>query len=144
MAAALPDGVPATLPHRIVLYDGTCGLCHRYVRTLLALDRHGALHFSPLQGSTAASLRERHPEIPTELETIVFVEGDRVFTKSDALARAASHLPAPWHLYRWSTLVPRPIRDLLYGWIARTRYRIFGRYDTCRIPSPEQVARFLD
>lgn len=127
----------------IVLYDGTCGLCHASVKFILNHERDHELQFAPLQGPTAAELRSRHPEIPDNLETVVFVDGERVWMRSKAFMYLASHLTAPWrwgYAFRW---FPAVIADLGYRVIARVRYRIWGRADECTLPSPEQRARFL-
>jgi len=131
-------------PARIVLYDGVCGFCNGSVRWLAAHDRDARLHYAPLQGETAAALRARHPEIPTELETIAFVEGDRVSMQSAAVFRVLRELPAPW---RWFAalrgLLPRALWDVAYRAFARRRYRWFGRLDACPIPPPALRARIL-
>ena len=76
-------------------------------------------------------------------DTMVVVEGERGFTRSTAALRIARHLQAPWHWLRIFAIVPRPLRDLAYGLVARNRYRWFGKTDACRIPTPELRARFL-
>ncbi|MHC4817599.1 MAG: thiol-disulfide oxidoreductase DCC family protein, partial [Planctomycetota bacterium] len=82
------------LPPRLVLFDGICGFCDRAVRWLIERDRFGHLHFAPLQGETAAALRRRHPEIPEDIDAIVYVEtdasGERVHLRSDAVFRVAA------------------------------------------------------
>lgn len=132
------------LPARIVLYDGVCGFCNGSVRWLAAHDRVARLHYAPLQGETAAALRARHPEIPTALETIAFVEEDRVSMQSAAVFRVLRELPAPW---RWIAalrgLLPRALWDAAYRAFARRRYRWFGRLDACPIPPPSLRARIL-
>jgi predicted DCC family thiol-disulfide oxidoreductase YuxK len=127
----------------LVLYDGTCGLCDASVQWLLDHDREGVLRFAPLQGETAAALRARHPEIPEELETIVLVEGETVSLRSTAVFRVLARLPSPWRRLAWLRFVPRPVRDLGYRLVAAVRYRVWGRTETCRIPRPEERARFL-
>ena len=132
------------LPAQIVLYDGVCGFCNGSVRWLIARDRDARLHYAPLQGETAAALRARHPEIPTALETIVFVEDDRVSMQSAAVFRVLRELPAPW---RWIAalrgLLPRALWDAAYRAFARRRYRWFGRLDACPIPPASLRARIL-
>ena len=139
---------PPSLPARIVLYDGVCGFCNGGVRWLVAHDRAARLSFAALQGETAAALRGRHPEIPTSLDTIVFVKtdaaGERVFVRSAALFRLLRELPAPWRwiaALRW--LLPRSLGDAAYGAFARRRYRWFGVLETCPVPSAAVRARFL-
>jgi len=139
---------PTRLPGRIVLYDGTCGFCDASVRFLLDHDRDGRLHYAPLDGPTAAGVRGRHPSMPPHLDSLVLVEVDdhgreRVEWYSGAVVGICRHLPWPWRLGWLLWWVPRPLRDLGYRAFARIRYRIFGRLDTCRVPSPQERGRFL-
>jgi predicted DCC family thiol-disulfide oxidoreductase YuxK len=134
---------PVERPQPIVLYDGTCGLCHRSVRFIVRHERDRELQFAPLQGPTAAALRARLPRIPDELSTVVLVDGDRVHLRSKAFLYAARHLRAPWrwaYAFRW---FPAIVLDLGYRVIARIRYRVWGRADQCELPAPDQRARFL-
>ena len=128
----------------VILYDGTCGLCHRSVRWILRHERDHELQFAPLQGETAAQLRERHPAIPEDISTVVLVdESDRVRLRSKAFLYSARHLRAPW---RWAYAVrwlPGFLLDLGYRVIAAIRYRVWGRAELCDLQSPEHRARFL-
>jgi len=133
----------AALPTPILLYDGVCGLCHHMVRLTIRLDRQGRFHYAPLQGQTAETLRQRHPEIPEATETIVLEDAGRVFLRSAALFHAARHLPYPWRLASWFRWLPALLCDPAYRLVAATRYRIFGRYDSCRLPNTEQKERLL-
>jgi predicted DCC family thiol-disulfide oxidoreductase YuxK len=130
------------LPGPVVLYDGECGLCHRSVKFLLARDRQ-QLWYAPLQGETAARLRAAHPEIPATLESVVLVDGGRVHLRSKAFLYGARYLTRPWrwayHL-RW---LPAFLLDLLYRVIARIRYRVWGKFDACTLPTTEQRAHLL-
>ena len=125
------------LPPRIVLYDGVCGLCHRTVKLLLRLDRRRAFRFAPLQGETAARLKALHAEIPADLDSVVYVEEGRVHLRSRAFVMAARHLPYPWKLGYALRFIPARLADVLYNLVARVRYRVFGKYDECRLPSAE-------
>jgi predicted DCC family thiol-disulfide oxidoreductase YuxK len=132
-------------PERIVLYDGVCGFCNGSVRWLIDRDVRERLYFAPLQGETAAALRARHPEIPTSLDTIAFVEENgRVWLRSAGVFRALRELAAPW---RWLAalrfLAPAALWDVAYQAFARRRYRWFGRLEACPIPPPALSARFL-
>lgn len=144
----LPTAVsPENLPPRIVLYDGHCGLCDKSVQWLLARDPSGALHFAALQGPTAASIRARHPEIPRTIDSVLFVErrGARelVRWRSRAVLAALAHVQSPWRHARVLGVIPAPLLDLGYRLIARVRLAIWGRLDVCRVPRPEERARFL-
>jgi predicted DCC family thiol-disulfide oxidoreductase YuxK len=134
---------PPPDPRYLVLYDGVCGLCDHSVQFLLRVDRRRVLMFTPLQGETAAALRARHPEIPADLDTVVYIEDGRVHLRSRAFVRLARQLPYPWRALSWLWVVPRPLADLVYRLVARVRYRLFGKFDTCRVPSPDERARFL-
>jgi len=137
----------APLPPRLVLFDGVCGFCDRAVRWLLARDPAGRLRFAPLQGEAAAALRARHPEIPGENDTVVYVETvegvERVFLRSEAVFRLIAQLDGPWRRLAWLRWIPRSIADLGYRLFARIRYRLFGRLDACPVPSPGERARFV-
>lgn len=133
----------AAAAHPIILYDGTCGLCHKSVKWLLRHEADDELRYAPLQGETAAALRATHPEIPETLESVVLVVGDRVHLRSKVFFHVGKHLTRPWrwayHL-RW---IPGFVLDLAYRLIARLRYKIWGQVDACELPSPEKRARFL-
>lgn len=132
----------------LVLYDGTCGFCDAWVQWLLARDASQRLTFAPLQGSAAAAARSRHPSVPADTTTVVLVEqgpdgAEVVHLRSAAFFRICAVLPMPWRALSWLAAVPRPVADLGYACFARHRYRVFGRVDGCRVPKPEERARFL-
>ena len=137
----------AALPPRLVLYDGVCGFCTRAVQRLLAVDLDGRLHFAPLQGATAAALRRRHPKIPDDIDTIVYVEttdsDEYVFLRSEAIFRIYVALEVKSRLTSWLRLLPRSWTDLGYRLFGHLRYRLFGKLDACSVPSAEQRDRFL-
>ncbi|MEZ4323382.1 MAG: DCC1-like thiol-disulfide oxidoreductase family protein [Myxococcota bacterium] len=135
-----------TLPDRLVLFDGDCAVCDRTVQFLLDRDPEGRLSYAPLQGPTGQAVLGRHPELRA-LDTLVFVEqepsGERVTVHSHAVFSMLRALPGPWaHVGRLAWL-PRPLTDLGYRTFAALRYRVFGKVDACRVPKPEEVARFL-
>ncbi len=145
MAEAIASETRA-LPPRLVLFDGVCGFCDDAVQWLLAHDPAGRLHFAPLQGETAARLRRLHPEIPEDLDTMVFVEseggGSRVYLRSQAVWRTCAELSGPWRLLAWLRFLPRPLSDAGYRFFARNRYRWFGQLEACRIPDAAERRRF--
>lgn len=135
--------------HRpVLLYDGVCGFCDRAVRLVLRLDRRGLVRFAALQGETAREIRARHPRL-AGADSLVLVEpsgsdGERVLTRSEALLGVARILGWPWSALGALRLVPRSVRDAAYELFARYRYRLFGHYEECRVPSPDVRSRFLD
>lgn len=139
----------ATSTHRyVVFYDGVCGLCNRTVRFLLAVDRTRVLSFAPLQGAAADDLRRRHG-LSEELETLIFVEDygserERLASRSTGVLRILARLGGFWRVVSWLRILPSPIRDFVYRVVARYRYRWFGKYETCPLPSAQTAERFLD
>lgn len=134
---------------RVVLFDGVCALCDASVRWLMAADKGEVLHYAPLQGETARDVLARHPDAKRELSTVLYVrdlgkEGETVLDRSDAALEILHDLGGWWRrtlaALRW---VPRPLRDLVYDFIAKRRYRWFGKYDECRLPATSDSSRFL-
>lgn len=130
-------------PPRIVLFDGECGLCDKLVRFLVRADADRALRYAPLQGETARRLRSEHPEIPDELETMVFLEGETIHLRSQAAFHCAKYLAWPWRAVGWLRWMPRLLTDPVYRIVARSRYGLFGKSDVCRLPEPGERALFL-
>lgn len=132
----------------LVLFDGHCALCHGWVKFLLARDRRGTFRFAPQQGTTATPYFARHGLADVSLRSVVVVldadrPGERVLLKSDAALAALAALGGPWKLlaaFRW---VPRGLRDWVYDFIARNRYRWFGTTDACLLPPPGSQSRML-
>lgn len=124
-----------------LFFDGVCNLCDGAVRFVLTEDVDARFRFAPLQGESAAALAL--PEV-ADLSTMVLREGDRTYTRSDAVLHVALGLGGIWHaLARLALWLPRPLRDGVYGFVARRRYALFGKKDACRIPTPAERARFL-
>ncbi len=138
---------PATT---IVLFDGVCNLCSGWVQFLLRRDRRGRFRFATLQSTAGQALVQRFGAAAGELETLVVIEAgeaggpDRAWVRGDAVLRLIRRLPLPWPLLSIGWLLPRPLRDALYRFVARRRYRWFGKRATCLVPTPELQSRFLD
>ncbi len=144
-----PPGPPAEthLPPALVLFDGVCGLCDRTVRFLLRRDRHARLRFAPLQGETAARLL-RELGIADDLQTLVFVRDAgtpdvRVDVRSTGVLEILRVVGGPWRWLAALRVLPPGLRDSVYDWVARHRYRWFGRFATCPLPPAETRDRFL-
>jgi predicted DCC family thiol-disulfide oxidoreductase YuxK len=127
----------------IVLYDGVCGLCDRSVQLILRNDRGGRFRFAALQSEAGRALLQKFGLPPEALDSVVLVEDGKAWRKSRAALRIARRMDAPWPLLWPLIVVPRPVADFVYGLVAKNRYRIFGKLDTCMIPPPEVRARFL-
>lgn len=126
----------------VIYFDGFCGLCNGFVDFVLSRDKARRFRFAPLQGSTAkARFGDPGDVDPT---TIVLEEDGRTFERSTAALRIISGLGGGWSIVSVLGLVPRFLRDAVYDWVARHRYGWFGKRDSCRLPSPEERAVFLD
>jgi predicted DCC family thiol-disulfide oxidoreductase YuxK len=133
----------------LVLYDGVCALCNRVVQFLLRHDRRRVFRFASLQGAAGRSVVERndgHSDELTSFHVIANYETPepRRFSRSDAVLFVAGELGWPWKAVRVTGFVPKGIRDRAYGFVARTRYRVFGRLDRCVRPTAEFRNRFID
>lgn len=129
----------------LVLFDGVCGLCNAWVDFVLRRDRAGRLRFAALQSTTGGRILRRHglPVDFVDSIAVVDVHG-RLLLRSAAVAAVLRLLPRPWPLAGvLLALPPAPLVDLGYGLVARVRYRIWGRRETCRLPSPAERARFM-
>jgi predicted DCC family thiol-disulfide oxidoreductase YuxK len=132
------------MPELIVLFDGVCNLCHGAVQWILAHDRKGLFRFASLQSRIAKETVTAAGGPAITLESIVLIENGRIRTESDAVIAIASHLGFPWSLAILGRILPRAGRDAIYRWVARNRYRWFGRQGHCLIPTPDIRARFID
>jgi predicted DCC family thiol-disulfide oxidoreductase YuxK len=128
----------------VVLFDGECNLCNHSVNFVIDRDPRGHFRFASSQSDVGQALLARHGLRDAALTGVVLLQDGRAFTGSSAALRIARGLRAPWSLLSWLLVVPRPIRDFVYGVVARNRYRWFGRIDACRLPTPELRQRFLD
>ncbi|MEQ1907993.1 MAG: DCC1-like thiol-disulfide oxidoreductase family protein [Vicinamibacterales bacterium] len=127
----------------VVLFDGVCNLCDRFVLFVIDRDTHAEFAFASLQSEVAQRLLHGH-KIPEDLSTVVLVETGQVSVRSTAAIRIVAKLGMPWALCRTLLLIPRPIRDLVYDWVARNRHALFGTRESCRVPTADLRARFLD
>ena len=128
---------------RVVLFDGVCKFCGFWARFLIRVDRAQVFKLATLQSPEGQAILQWFTFPADHCESMVLVEGSRAYTKSTAVLRIAARLPFPWPLGTVAWLVPRFIRDWWYDRIALNRYSLFGRYEECVVPTPEQKRRFL-
>ena len=127
----------------ILLFDGVCNFCAASVRFVIQRDPAGAFRFASLQSETARELLREHNLDPDAMDSVVLIEGGHAWRESDAGLRVCRRLVWPWRWLWPLRFVPRVLRDAVYRFIARNRYRWFGKSDTCMVPTPEVRARFL-
>lgn len=127
----------------IILFDGVCNFCNASVNFLIDRDPEARFRFGALQSEEGLAVL-RDNGLPTDyFDSIVLIEDGKVWVASDAVLRATKYMPGLWPLLRVFRIIPRAVRDVVYNWIARNRYRWFGKRESCRIPTPEYRARFL-
>jgi predicted DCC family thiol-disulfide oxidoreductase YuxK len=127
----------------ILLFDGVCNLCHGVVQWVIARDPGARFKFASLQSDAGRALLAAHGLPADALDTVVLLDGDAHWTKSDAALECARRLGGPFALAPLLKVVPRPLRDAAYDWVARNRYARWGKRDECWLPTPELKARFL-
>ena len=138
------------MPHPILLYDGVCGLCNRFVQFILRRDRKAVFQFAWLQSALAAGILTRHNASPTDLDTVYVVlnhelPDESLLSRSEAVLFVLKHLEGVCRpTASLLQLLPKFLRDAAYNTVARHRYRIFGRSETCTLPSDRDRPRFLD
>jgi predicted DCC family thiol-disulfide oxidoreductase YuxK len=127
----------------IVLFDGVCNLCNRSVSFIIRHDARRRLRFASLQSEFGRRVVAEHGGEQGDLDSILLLQGGKLYDLSTAALRIAAGLTAPWPALALFLVVPRPLRDLVYRVIARNRYRWFGRREACSVPTPETQSRFI-
>lgn len=133
----------------LLLYDGVCGLCDRSVQFVLRHDKRDRFRFATLQGDTGSVAAAKHGIDPTELSSFVLIldhegQSERVMTRGRAGMRVLWELGGFWRLVGWLSVLPGWLVNPFYNLIAKNRYRIFGKLEACRIPTPGERAKFVD
>lgn len=129
--------------HPIIVFDAECVLCAANAQFVLKHDTQGHFLLASMQGQVGSELYRRFGIDPADPETMLLVEGDCVRRDSDAVLAIYSGLGWPWRAMALLRLIPPFVRDPVYRLVARNRYRLFGRRETCWVPSPEQAERIL-
>lgn len=127
----------------VILFDGVCNLCNNSVLFIIKRDPKAKFKFASLQSELGKSQLEKFGLPVTELNSVLLIKDGKLFQKSNAALEIAKHLGGGWPVFYVFKLVPVFLRDGFYNWIARNRYRWFGKKDACMIPTPELKSRFL-
>ena len=132
-----------TLPvnKQILFFDGVCGLCNRVVDFLIGVSVGQSLTFAPLQGSTAKNILP--PIYLEDLNTLVYYRDGKLWTKAEAVARILEDIGGVWTIAKVARILPAFLNNFCYDLVATNRYKLFGKKETCRLPSPSERARFL-
>jgi predicted DCC family thiol-disulfide oxidoreductase YuxK len=127
----------------VILFDGVCVFCSRWVRFIVVRDRAARFRFTPIQSAYGTRLAQALGIDPDDPDTNAVVHGGVAYFKSDGALTVLSCLPG-WSWVRVLLWVPRPLRNALYNVVAKNRYRLFGKYDACIVPDAELRARVLE
>ncbi|MBS1510164.1 MAG: thiol-disulfide oxidoreductase DCC family protein [Bacteroidetes bacterium] len=131
-------------PKPLILFDGVCNFCNGAVNFVIKRDKKAAIQFAPLQ-SEKGRLYLRQYNLPSaKFDTFVFIENDKVYVRSTAALRVCRYLGGLWPMMYGFIIVPRFIRDGIYNFIARNRYKWFGKKEYCMMPTPDVRARFVN
>ncbi|MFN7325463.1 MAG: thiol-disulfide oxidoreductase DCC family protein [Chitinophagales bacterium] len=128
----------------VLLFDGVCNLCNTSVKWVLLRDKKGEFKFAAIQSEAGQSLLKSFGLENQPLESVILISGRQAYIKSDAAIKVASKLGGIWTIALVFRLVPRPVRDAIYNWVAKNRYRWFGKQEQCLLPQPEWKDRFLN
>ena len=131
-------------PRPVILYDGECGLCNRWVKFVLRFDRREIFAFSALQSAFAEAVLREGGLAGGPPRTVVVVDGGRLYTESDAVLRIASELGFPWRLATPLRFIPAKLRNAAYRLVARHRHRLFPKPGSCALPGAGRAGRFLE
>ncbi|PHN04621.1 thiol-disulfide oxidoreductase DCC family protein [Flavilitoribacter nigricans] len=129
--------------HPILLFDGVCNLCNTFVQFVIQRDPDAIFRFAPLQSAIGRELSERAGLPPEELNTVVLYDQGKFYTHSDVALQVVRRLPGLWSLLYGLVILPKSLRDATYNWVARNRYRWFGKKASCMVPTPDLKRRFL-
>lgn len=127
----------------IIVFDAMCVLCTANARLVLRHDRRKKFRLASMQNDAGAALYRRFGMDPADPDSLIVVDGENLVRDSDAVMVIYHELGWPWRLFSVFRIVSRAVRDPVYRWIARNRYRLFGQRESCWLPTPEQADRIL-
>lgn len=132
-----------TSERSIVLFDGVCNLCNNTVDRIIRNDKHDRFLFCALQSEKGKNLLAQFHIDPSQTDSIVLIEGRTAYIRSDAALHISKKMSGLYPLLQAGYILPKFIRDGLYNWIAKNRYRWFGKKETCRIPTAKEQEKFI-
>jgi predicted DCC family thiol-disulfide oxidoreductase YuxK len=134
----------AEINHPVLLFDGVCNMCNHIVIFIIKHDPKATFRFASLQSQAGVGMLQQHGLPASDMNTVILIGGSHYYTKSTAALHVFKRLGGLWPLLYVFIVIPKPIRDIIYAWVARNRYKWFGKKDQCMIPTPELEERFLD
>ncbi len=127
----------------IILFDGVCNFCNSAVNFVIKRDKKKAFRFAPLQSAAGQILLNQYGLSTSDLKSFVLIEDNEAFTETTAALRVTKYLYTPWPMMQAFLVLPTFLRDPVYNFIARNRYKWFGKKEECMVPTPELRSRFL-
>jgi predicted DCC family thiol-disulfide oxidoreductase YuxK len=127
----------------VILFDGVCNFCNGAVNFVIKRDKKALIQFAPLQSEKGRMFSKQFGFSEEDMKTFLFIEEGKVYTKSTAALKVCRYLGALWPLCYGFMIVPKFIRDGIYNWVAKNRYKWFGKKETCMMPTPEVRTRFI-
>ena len=128
----------------IILFDGVCNLCNGVVRFIIKRDKQNVFKFATLQSEYGMDFLASNNLHSAPLETIILIDGEKIYTQSDAVITILKALGGIWKLAVFFKIIPKSIRNFIYHLIAKYRYRIFGKRDTCMAPTEKMRSKFIE
>lgn len=129
---------------RVIYFDGVCNLCNGSVQFVIKRDKAGKFRFAPLQSRAGQAILARNGLSGEHFTSFLLSENGKLYRRSTAALRVVRRLPGAWPLLYGFIIVPPFIRNAVYDFIARNRYRWFGKKEACMVPTPELKSRFLE
>ena len=128
---------------KVILFDGVCNLCNSSIIFVIKRDAKDIFRFAPLQEGAGMELISKFNIDTRKTDSIIFIENNKVYTKSTAALRVARHLKGLWPLLYFFIIIPPFIRNFFYDFVAKNRYKWYGKKESCMIPTPALKAKFL-
>lgn len=128
---------------KLILFDGECHICDGFAQFILNRDKENQFLFTSLQ-SEAGEFIQKNYRVPENIDSVLFIDGDKVYIKSDAALNILQKLTFPWKMLIAGKILPYFIRDALYDFIARNRHKWFGKKQTCRLPTAQERKKFIE
>lgn len=124
---------------KIIVFDGVCGLCNKFINLLIKQDKKQIFRYTSLQGEYVKDL-----EIDENLESVIFYDNAKMYYKSTAILKIFKHLGGVWPISQIAYILPKSLRDIIYDFVAKYRYTAFGKMDSCKLPKENHLHLFID
>lgn len=132
------------MPTHIIIFDGVCNLCNGFVQFIIRHDKKEQFQFASLQSAFGQSFLKENKLAAENFDTIIVIKNKTILTHSSAVMEVIKNLSGGWKLFYAFIIIPKPLRDMGYRWLAKNRYRWFGKRETCMLPNEVLKKRFIE